>query len=160
MVKHIQTIRWQQPANCLSVFEHFVGLALKRLISSVKLTNSILLKNYYKVTSGCISILQKQFLLTCSELWVHYIIGNDKELTLTKWMNSIFSNQMLQITIEFCKNKKTLWLMFSNRIHLPQDFKATTRRLFIFNSQVLWNSWYLLPQSNERPFRVQWPSRL
>ena len=137
MVKHIQTIRWQQPANCLSVFEHFVGLALKRLISSVKLTNSILLKNYYKVISGCISILQKQFLLTCSELWVHYIIGNDKELTLTKWMNSIFSNQMLQITIEFCKNKKTLWPMFSNRIHLPQDFKATTPRLFIFNSQVL-----------------------
>ena len=25
MVKHTQTIRWQQPANCLSVFDHFVG---------------------------------------------------------------------------------------------------------------------------------------
>ena len=31
MVKHIQTIRWQQPTNCLSMFEHFVGLALKEL---------------------------------------------------------------------------------------------------------------------------------
>ena len=31
MVKHTQTIRRQQ-ANCLSVFEHFVGLALKRLM--------------------------------------------------------------------------------------------------------------------------------
>ena len=28
---NIQTIRWQQPANCLSVFNHFVGLALKGL---------------------------------------------------------------------------------------------------------------------------------
>ena len=31
MVKHTQTIRWQQPKNCLNVFEHFVGLALKGL---------------------------------------------------------------------------------------------------------------------------------
>ena len=29
MVKHTQTIRWQKPANCFSVFDHFVGLALK-----------------------------------------------------------------------------------------------------------------------------------
>ena len=31
MVKHTQTIRRQQPTNCLSVFEHFVGLELKGL---------------------------------------------------------------------------------------------------------------------------------
>ena len=31
MVKHTQTIRRLLPLNCLSVFEHFVGLALKRL---------------------------------------------------------------------------------------------------------------------------------
>ena len=31
MVKHTQAIRWQQPTNCLSVFDHFVGLALKGL---------------------------------------------------------------------------------------------------------------------------------
>ena len=29
MVKHTQTIRRQQPRNCLSVFDHFVGLGLK-----------------------------------------------------------------------------------------------------------------------------------
>ena len=33
MVKHTQTIRRQQPTNCLSVFGHFVGLALKGLIN-------------------------------------------------------------------------------------------------------------------------------
>ena len=33
MVKHTQTIRWLLPMNCLSVFDHFVGLALKGLIT-------------------------------------------------------------------------------------------------------------------------------
>ena len=33
MVKHTQTIRLQQLMNCLSVFDHFMGLALKGLIS-------------------------------------------------------------------------------------------------------------------------------
>ena len=31
MVKHTQTICWQELTNCLSVFEHFEGLALKEL---------------------------------------------------------------------------------------------------------------------------------
>ena len=31
MVKHTQTIRRLLPTNCLSAFDHFVGLALKRL---------------------------------------------------------------------------------------------------------------------------------
>ena len=31
MVKHTQTIRWQQPTNCFSVFDDFVRLALKGL---------------------------------------------------------------------------------------------------------------------------------
>ena len=31
MVKHIQTIRRQQPTNCLNAFDRFVGLALKGL---------------------------------------------------------------------------------------------------------------------------------
>ena len=37
MVKHSQTICRQQRTNCLSVFDHFVGLVLKRL----KLRNEI-----------------------------------------------------------------------------------------------------------------------
>ena len=31
MVKHTQTIRWLVLTNCLSVFDHFVGLTLKGL---------------------------------------------------------------------------------------------------------------------------------
>ena len=34
MVKHTQTIRRLLPTNCLSVFDHFVGFALKGLISN------------------------------------------------------------------------------------------------------------------------------
>ena len=30
MVKHTQKLRPQKPTNCLSVFDHFVGLALRR----------------------------------------------------------------------------------------------------------------------------------
>ena len=37
MIKHTQTIRRQQPMNCLSVFDHFVTLAGKR---SQKLTEA------------------------------------------------------------------------------------------------------------------------
>ena len=35
MVKHTQTIHRQQPMNCLRVFDHFVGLALKGLRYSI-----------------------------------------------------------------------------------------------------------------------------
>ena len=31
-IKHTQTIRQLLPTNCVSVFDHFVGLALKQLI--------------------------------------------------------------------------------------------------------------------------------
>ena len=38
MVRSSQTICQQQPTNCLSVFDHFVGLALKGLISIARQT--------------------------------------------------------------------------------------------------------------------------
>ena len=44
MVKHTQTIRRQQPTNCLSVFDHFAGLALKGLsyLSTLKPATAVL----------------------------------------------------------------------------------------------------------------------
>ena len=44
-VKHTQTIRRLLPTNCLSVFDHFVGLALKRLIW----VYSLLKMSFYKI---------------------------------------------------------------------------------------------------------------
>ena len=37
MVKHTQTIRRQQSTDCLSVFDHFVGLSLERLDSTINI---------------------------------------------------------------------------------------------------------------------------
>ena len=36
MAKHTETIRPQLPTNCLSMFDHFVGLAVKRLKCTCK----------------------------------------------------------------------------------------------------------------------------
>ena len=41
MVKHTQTIHWQEARSCLSVFDHFVGLALKALLASDAVEASI-----------------------------------------------------------------------------------------------------------------------
>ena len=40
MVKHTQAIRWQQPTSCLSVFDHFVELALKELGKTKRVLSS------------------------------------------------------------------------------------------------------------------------
>ena len=44
MIKHAQTIRRQQPTNCLNMFDHFVKLALKVLtkknITLMKMLNN------------------------------------------------------------------------------------------------------------------------
>ena len=47
MVKHTQKIRGLLPKNCLSLFDHFLGLALKGLIA--KLTPVILAKEDHKL---------------------------------------------------------------------------------------------------------------
>ena len=46
MVKHTQTIRRLMPTNCFSVFDHFVGLALKKLTS----TSLIFMEQLYLIT--------------------------------------------------------------------------------------------------------------
>ena len=42
--KHIQTIRQQKPTNCLSVFDHFVGSALKGLSLNALISVSVILQ--------------------------------------------------------------------------------------------------------------------
>ena len=47
MIKHTQTIRWQQPMNCLSVFDYSVGLALKGLKLSSNIIKIVYNENLY-----------------------------------------------------------------------------------------------------------------
>ena len=49
MVKHTQTIRRLLPTNCLSVFDRFVGLALKRLLLEIETKESKKLKASQKL---------------------------------------------------------------------------------------------------------------
>ena len=55
MVEHTQTIRLQQPTNCLNVFDHFVGFALKELIF--------------------MKIYQKKLGQSLSEKYLHFIMA-------------------------------------------------------------------------------------
>ena len=51
MVKHIQTILWQQPTNFFSVFDHFVGLVLKeRVCCNVNFNNLVKNMSTFKQT--------------------------------------------------------------------------------------------------------------
>ena len=44
MVKHTETIRRQFAENCLSLFDHFLGLALKELMQDLRENSSKILK--------------------------------------------------------------------------------------------------------------------
>ena len=78
MVKHTQTIRRLLPTNCLSVLDHFVGLALKSLLSnkynntfSASFSDSILipLSNLKKRKTDMVT----QSVFTCSKLTIETI---------------------------------------------------------------------------------------
>ena len=75
MVKHAQTIRRQQPTNCFSVFDHFVGLALKGLTLSLR-HYIITSKKYFFITES-IKVFWFASLIICfissssSRLWTY-----------------------------------------------------------------------------------------
>ena len=48
MIKHTQTMRW--PMNCFSLFDHFMGLALKELVHVRKQVAKTYLKTHKNVS--------------------------------------------------------------------------------------------------------------
>ena len=61
MAKHTQTICRQQPTNCLSVFNHFVGLALKGLNNWKSTSKTIIVKVVFsKVACTDQQIIRRQ----------------------------------------------------------------------------------------------------
>ena len=70
MVKHTQTLRWQKPTNCLSVFDHFVGLALKGTLKSFSL-ESVCAEAYSEPSQGLDEVEDKVLrVLNVPLLWV------------------------------------------------------------------------------------------
>ena len=57
MVKHTQTIRRQEPTNCLSVLDHFAGLALKGLYN-----------HFFQILNPLHeTVIEKQFKITITD---------------------------------------------------------------------------------------------
>ena len=68
MVKHTLTIRQLLPTNCLRVFDHFVGLALKGLIIKYydhSLDNTIVHEISLEKKKTFIQTYTKDFLFNC-----------------------------------------------------------------------------------------------
>ena len=57
MVKHTQTIRRFLPTNCLNVFDHFVGLALKKLRTLLHDNSLLLSYSAARISEACENIL-------------------------------------------------------------------------------------------------------
>ena len=84
MVKHTEIIRGQKPTNCLSVLDHFVGLALKGLINSVQLQlEQLLVPNLYlKVKRKTVlrEIYQIQVFVKTITLNNHFTVFQDTKI--------------------------------------------------------------------------------
>ena len=142
MVKHTQTIRRQQTTNCLNVFYHFVGLALKELtffcnstvvVSSTSkvLCDSILILLYI-VKSKSINSLVMKF----SRCW---ILNTSKNITQfyekPKHSYCVLSGDSCGLSnVKFCKD-------FSVSINLclssTQSFKTESSPLCVENDEWL-----------------------
>ena len=68
MVKHTKTVRRQQPTNCLSVFDYLVKLALKGLISFVKVAKERFIK-YFGYDENILVEDNFSFKLSLPALW-------------------------------------------------------------------------------------------
>ena len=68
MAKQTQTIRWQKLTNCLSVFDHFVGLALKGL--SIDIRSSFMVAPWIFQTLTKTIFVRQRFLTDAIDNWV------------------------------------------------------------------------------------------
>ena len=76
MVKHTQTIRRKLPTNCLSVFDHFVGLALKGLRKDTKLSKVRLSMGDVKWSSFFSKVVELSLFFPCFIylcIYLHFI---------------------------------------------------------------------------------------
>ena len=96
MVKHTQTIRLQQPTNCLSVFDHFVGLALKELIFM-----KIYQKNWDKVFLKNIYISLWQLLFAPLDKKCNAMKIAKKNTYISYMMYLLYKNSKLQTSMFF-----------------------------------------------------------
>ena len=107
MVKHTQTIRRQQPTNCLSVFDHFVVLALKGLsrLGHCQKINEISKR------------ITKPFIIfthwTISGQSFHSVTPeNNRKLKISLCFQEVWNGEFLQ---KWFKHKKYILFLFQNK---------------------------------------------
>ena len=85
MVKYSQTICWLLPTNCLSVFDHFVGFALKGL----GLLHSNILGLMIQITSNfALALRSKQSLSDLLNLWKNSLVQENTVTLLSPKVNT------------------------------------------------------------------------
>ena len=88
MVKHIQTIRQLLAKNCLSVFDHFVGYALKVLMTTGLLINGFtIVVNTTKDLFFCDIFIANLKTSKCKAVWNMKDVLNN---FLTLWISLEF----------------------------------------------------------------------
>ena len=91
MVKYKQAIRQQQPTNCLSMFDHFVGLALKGLsMEEAKSNNGI---TNYIPHHGVLNLHKpgKARVVFSASAKFHNISLNNNPLPVVDFLNNLIS---------------------------------------------------------------------
>ena len=105
MVRHTQTIRQLLPTNCLSMFNHFVGLSLKELISSRK--SILLLFDMACIKGICTEQRLSEIFTTVdcdSELVMMSILKIVTGILHLFFRNRFFRNHLkIQTNFSYCK---------------------------------------------------------
>ena len=105
MVRHTQTIRQLLPTNCLSMFNHFVGLSLKELISSRK--SILLLFDMACIKGICTEQRLSEIFTTVdcdSELVMMSILNIVTGILHLFFRNRFFRNHLkIQTNFSYCK---------------------------------------------------------
>ena len=113
MVKHTQTIRRQWLTNCLSVFDHFVGLALKDLITIVA---HPIIMNSLTLNEGCESAIYisriLEELLEIDQIPILEITDNkspdEVSNSLTATSDRLFRVEIVSINLKWVAGNKQL----------------------------------------------------
>ena len=103
MVKHTQTIRRQQPTNCLSVFIHFVRLALKGIKSILMFKRSKAIWNTFS-DSGftCRSPVPKFNWNSLNRYSLYKVVWRILKLILIASKKSIYCSRLILFKSPYC----------------------------------------------------------
>ena len=133
MVKHTQTIRRQKPTNCLSVFDHFVGLTLKGLMVIYRFAEEK--KTELKYIHQFIILFQPK-----TKVWKVYAIMTEKN-------TQCYKKIVIKMSLNFSNWKQDGNIFSFNRKYLGDLIaihKHALRQIEGYHKHLTWNALLLL----------------